>query len=743
MGKGAFSHEPAAGEPPKQHWSKIDEQKFSLFQISENPYQNFPSATFTKEEYMMAAEEGYRGPNVLAFVNTKAAMEREEKASVTNHTQSNTHFYRHPNVDISHNPSPHVGRYLGASPGNREVEDSRPTSSIDDRMSFRIQHSSQNPYVTDSHSINSHSSGTPMEDAQEVSVARAGPGTDTPTTAINVVKEENTSKVSSGSEYHSCIDGGKPSLLSFYHGMLKANRPREPINPFSGKKPTLAAPPVKSMEHPESPTTLVESSQPQTSKYSKEREHPLQSKWSSPPTPVTPPPKFNPHGRTKSSDSMRSPTVKRGRGNSLLPESPPTSRGSKGKGKVTDPALSPSERGFAIATALRALDGNSVATTRNQVVKSPPRNYVSEGMQTDGSESRYSAESDENTFTGTGLFQALLPIWPSGIPENVLSALPELMDHTPFSPGPFMPLYAGRRPIPANCPKSHRYLAYLAEQLASFRTQLDEYQNQAVQFVHNQRNMENDLNMMQDERMHLSGENQVLRAYCKDLERLLKHVSGQRATPEELAPVFLIAQRLGLTIPGPGLADSNSVALAQQHDMGSGLSNLVDGYTKGQSKEMLDTLIQNIKLQQEVEAANKEAGIWKHRSQTWEKKFSKEVGRAALSLYGDMGDNQSHLASKYSTKMFAKHNEQLQMTIRPLTDSRGKAPERDIGAGAGPSYIHPQQTYSHFAGGSYMHPPEYQRNGSANVLFGYPPADPAVNGPPNMPNHYGGPHNSH
>lgn len=680
---------------------------------------------------MTAAEEGYKGPNVLAFVNTRAAMEREEKASVTNHTQSNTHFYRHPNVDISHNPSPHVDRYLEASPGNREVEDSRPTST-DDRMSFRIQHSSQNPSVTDSHSINSNSSGTPIEDAQEVSVARAGPGTGTPTTAINVVKEENTSKISSGSEYHSCIDGGKPSLLSFYHRMLKANRPKEPINPFSGKKPTLAAPPVKSMEHPKSPTTPVESSQPQTSKYSREREHPLQSIWLSPPTPVTPPPKFNPHGRTKSSDSMRSPTVKRGRGNSLLLESPATSRSSKGKGKAIDSALSPSERGFAIATALRALDGNSVATTRNQVVKSPPRNYVSEGMQTDGNESRYSAKSDENTFTETGLLQALLSIWPSGIPENVLSALPELMNHTPFSPGPFMPLYTGRRPIPANCPKSHRYLAYLAEQLASFRTKLDEYQNQAVQFVHNQRNMENDLNMMQDERMHLSGENQVLRAYCKDLERLLKHVSGQRATPEELAPVFLIAQRLGLTIPGPGLADSNSVALAQQHDMGSGLSNLVDGYTKSQSKEMLDTLIQNIKLQQEVEAANKEAGTWKHRSQTWEKKFSREVGRAALSLYGDMGDNQSHLASKYSTKMFAKHNEQLQMTIRPLTDSRGKAPDRDIRAGAGPSNIYPQQTYSHFAGGSYMHAPGYQQNDSVNTLFEYPSTDPAVNGPPNI-----------
>ena len=702
--------------------------------MSENTHQNFPSATFTKEEYMMAAVEGYKGANVLAFVNTKAAMEREEKASVTNHIQSNPHFYRHPNVDISHDPSPHIDRY----PGNREVEDSRPTSFIDDRTSFRIQHPSQNPYGTDTHSINSNYSDTPVEDAQEVSVARAGPGTDTPTTAINVSKEENTSKISSGSEYHSCIDGGKPSLLSFYHRILKANRSKEPINPFSGKKPTLAAPPAKPTEHPESPTMPVESSQPQTSKYSKEHEHLLQLKWSSPSTPVTPPPNYDPHGRTKSSDSMRSPTVKRGRGNSLLPESPTASRDSKGKGKVTDPVLSPSERGFAIATALRALDENLVAKTRNQVVKTPPRNYVSEGMQTDGDESRYSAKSDENTFTGTGLFQALLPIWPNGIPENVLSALPELMDHTPFSPGPFMPLYAGRRPIPANCPKSHRYLAYLAEQLASFRAQLDEYQNQAVQFVQNQRNMKNDLDIMQDERMHLSGENQVLRAYCKDLERLLKHVSGQRATPEELAPVFLIAQRLGLTIPSPVLANSNSVALAQQHDMGSGLYNLVDGYTKGQSKEMLDTLIQNIKLQQEVEAANREAGIWKHRSQTWEKKFSKEVGKAALSLYGDMGDNQSHLASKYSTKMFAKHNEQLQMAIRPLTDSRGKAPDRDAGAGAGPSNIYPQQTYSHFAGGPYVHPPGYQRNDSANVLFGYPLADPAVNGPPNMPNHYGG-----
>lgn len=218
MGKDAFSHEPAAGKSPRQHWSEIDEQKFSLFQISENTYQNVPSATFTKEEYMMAAEEGYKGPNVLAFVNTKAAMECEEKASVTNHTQSNTHFYRHPNVDISHNPSPHVDRHLRASPGNGEVEDNRPTSFIDDRMSFCIQHSSQNPYVTDSHSINSNSSDTPMEDAQEVSVARAGPGTDTPTMAINVGKEENTSKISSGSEYHSCVDGGKPSLLSFITG---------------------------------------------------------------------------------------------------------------------------------------------------------------------------------------------------------------------------------------------------------------------------------------------------------------------------------------------------------------------------------------------------------------------------------------------------------------------------------------------------------------------------------------------
>ncbi|OCL10238.1 hypothetical protein AOQ84DRAFT_219851 [Glonium stellatum] len=693
LGKDAFSHEPATGDPPKQPWSEIDEQKFSLFQISENPHQNFPSTIFTKEEYSKAAKEGYKGPNVLAFVNTKTAMERDENVPAMHGTQL-THFYCHPNIDISHELLPDGDRR--ASPSQCEVEDNRPISYIDDRMTFCVRHPSQNPYMDDGRSVHSNSSHTPMEDAQTVSVARAGPGTDTPTTAINVGKEENASNIS------------------------------EPSNPFSGKKPTLAASPSKPTGHPEPPTTPVKSS-----KYSEEREHPLHSKWSSPATPITPP-KFGLHGRTKSSDSMRSPTIMRSRGNSLITEPPTAPRGSKGKGKVIDSDFSPVEHGLTIATAIRSLDEDSILTAIEQISKGS-RSYVSEGMQTDN-ESGYTQKSDDNTFTAAGLFRALQPIWPSGIPENILYALPEMMDHIPFSPGPYMPLYTGRGQVPADCPKSHRYLAYLAERLASFKLQLDENQNQAIMLAHYQHNMENDLNMLQDERTHLSKENKVLRAYCDDLEKLLKHINGPRVTPEEFAPIFQIAQRLGLTIPGPVLAGPNPVGFAQRSDRGAALSDVTDVRVRSQSRAMLNMVVQNMKLQQDNEDACKEAAMWKERAKTWEKRFSKEVGKAALSLYGDLGDNPNHRLSTTLAETFSKHDEQA-----PFTDSHDKAPDRDIGAGAGPSNVHPQQQHSYFAGGTHIQPPGFQRSDSSNMLLGYPPAGPAASDHANIHNGYGGP----
>ncbi|OCK80463.1 hypothetical protein K432DRAFT_404685 [Lepidopterella palustris CBS 459.81] len=634
LGKDVSATELATGQPPRLPWSDIDEQKPSLYLLDENPFANHLSENLSPADVLKAYEEGYHGPNLMSFVHAKAVVEGDDESRAK-------FLYK---------------KYL---------EDDDDDISLPPQFTYV-----ERGYPEDGNSM--HHASPSLREAFEVRVARAGPGTDTPTTAINVGSEEEATRSHKGK---GAALPGRLTLQAAQNRRLNAERLQgDLINPFQGVNPILAASPVKPVEYPVSPTTPVKrhSALENLQQMSLLEANALATSL--------PPPKFPIRSSPKPAGSSRSSFIN---GGDVL-----TGSRDEEKAKVTLSESLNALQSDRNSSMRRYLGMNGTLMSKQEI---PSATYVSSGVQTEDNivDDAPSEKSDEDMFTLEGLHRALSSVWPDELPRGITNALPELVPYNWAAhgiPGLSTPgnnyVFTGSEPgpssfsgLPQQAPivqpgpggkaptgKNLRYITYLAEHLSTKQQELEDTYNEFLNVRSQFRNYRehvssqtlNEMNNMTEELDHHRGKFAYLEERNALLEVLLKHVCGERLPASELEPLLRFAhEELNIhNIPDPVTSSGPSpstVPRDQQNASNAGYGGpaFASARIRLDTQQALDLFMENRVLREQLQTTQLKMNAIEA---NWEAHFYEAVQEAVAAWTGTQ-----QAEDRYHTLSAANH----------------------------------------------------------------------------------------
>lgn len=249
-----------------------------------------------------------------------------------------------------------------------------------------------------------------------------------------------------------------------------------------------------------------------------------------------------------------------------------------------------------------------------------------------------SDKSDENTFTTHGMYRTLKEIWPDGVPEPIINALPDLREthEAPASARTDVPLpMTIRRPGP----KSLRYLQYMAETLGTYantitaqKAYLSHLQDQMHMRLLLNDQLENRCTMLAKELQKQETSRIQMEQRCAAFEGIIanyhhqEEVNKARSTDLEKKQATLV-ERVALLHDLLDHLHGTRVTAAQIECFRTAFSNALSGQLPAPTGTILTAAEAALRAREEEFKADKSFGTYR-----WSANGSRVIGRRVEKL---------------------------------------------------------------------------------------------------------------